>query len=173
MNGRFLEIDVRLLVLRYGRQRVIQALARLGEQTVEELEQQLRTAEQTPKAKRPKRSILDLVALESRERPDIAEPLRALAVAYENRTFLPNMREVRRFLERVGASERNPRSRAAAAPVLIRTLAGLTGDELLRLGAEERSGGESDYSLLARAIMGRPATKPNELTEPRLKPTKS
>ena len=99
---------------------------------------------------------MELVASECSKRPDIAEPLRALALRFENRTFLPHMRDLRRFLDPDGSSSRKLRSRSAAAPELIRALAKLTREELLRLSAEDKSAGEDDYAILARAIMGRP-----------------
>lgn len=178
MNQGLLEFDIRLLILRYGRRRVLDALARLGDQTPEELDQQLRTLEKSGdrrrQTNRPKPSALDLAASESRDRPDIAEPLRALAVSFQNRAFLPQLRDVQRFLDRAGSSHGKLTSRAAAAPVLIRMLAKLTRTDLLTL-TETRSSGESDYSLLARAIMGTAAAKPRDptgLSEPGGKPPK-
>ena len=165
MNDQLLEIDVRLLVLRYGRQRVLNVLARLSEQTMEQLEQQLRAIEQKPKAgrtKKSKQSLIDVVASEYRERPDIAEPLRAIAVRFENRVFLPNLRDVHRFLDRIGASQGTLKSRAVAGPVLIHELSKLPREELHRLAASDGSPRESDYSLLSRAIMGTPAVNPQK-----------
>lgn len=156
MNDRFLEIDIRLLVLRYGRQKVLRALAQLGEQTFDELEQQLRAVKQKSKVKRRAPSVMELVSSECSKRPDIAEPLRALAIRFENRTFLPHLRDLRRFLDPDGSSSRKLRSRSAAVPKLIRTLAKLTREDLLRLATEDKSAGEDDYAILARAIMGRP-----------------
>jgi hypothetical protein len=46
------------------------------------------------------------------------------------------------------------KSRAMAGPILIRAMARLPLEELRQLAAREGSGGDSDYSLLARAIMG-------------------
>jgi len=170
VSDQFLQLELRLLILRYGRQRVLQALAQLGEQTPEEVAEQLRAAETKRKAKRPKPSVMDLVEVECREHPEIAEPLRTLAVGFQNRTFLPHLRDVQRLLERIGSARSKPRSRDAAAPVLVRALAGLAREDLLRLAAENSTPGESDYSLLARAIMRVPAPKPRGIDEPREKP---
>lgn len=149
----FLEIDVRVLLARYGRAKVLQVLARLNEQTVEELERQLETIQAKPRPKRTLHTIADLVGPAARERPEIAEFLRALAVGFENRTFLPQLRDVQRFLQRAGALRGKLKSRAAAVPIVARTLSGLPKETLEQLLADKSSSG-SDYELLARAIMG-------------------
>jgi len=156
-----LDIDVRLLLVRYGRTKVLQALARLSEQTVEDLERQLQTIQHRPKPKRAPPSVMDLVRAAAQERPEIAEPLRALAVGFENRTFLPQLRDLQRFLDRTGVSHGKLKSRAAAAPTVIRTLAKLPPDSLAQLLVDKTST-DSDYALLARAIMG---AKPPNKTE--------
>jgi hypothetical protein len=67
---------------------------------------------------------------------------------------------VQRFLDAAGSAVPKLKSRAAAAPILIRTLAKQTKEHLVRLAAaEDNSSGESDFSLLARAIMRTPETK--------------
>jgi hypothetical protein len=155
-----LDIDVRLLVLRYGRNKVLQVLARLGEQTVEELERQMQTIGEKTKPKRAQPVLMDLVAAQADQHPEIAGPLRSLAVGFENRTFLPQLRDVQRFLDRIGAPHGKLKSRTAAAPAVIRALASLKPEEIERLTADNKSGENSEYSLLAHAIMGTPAAKP-------------
>lgn len=156
-----LDIDVRLLLVRYGRARVLQALARLGEQTIEDLERHLQTIQQKPKPKRAVPSIADLVGAAAQERPEIAEPLRALAVGFENRMFLPQLRDVQRFLDRAGVSHGKLKSRIAATPIVIRTLAKLPPETLAELLLDKASP-DSDYALLARAIMGSKPSSPTE-----------
>jgi hypothetical protein len=165
VKDQLLEIDVRLLLLRHGRQRVLDVLARLTDQTLEELEQQLRVSENKPKARKTKVSkaaLVDIVASEYSERPDIAEPLRAIASNFENRTFLPELRDVERLFDRIGVSAGRLKSRAEAGPILIRALAKLSREELVKLATRDKVPGESEYSLLARAIMGAPTAKPSD-----------
>lgn len=169
MTDKFLELNLRLLVLRYGRRSVLEALAHLEERTVEDLERELLAAEKKPKGKRPLPSVAEVVAAESQKRPEISEPLGTLAVAFEGRAFLPQLRDVQRFLERIGSSSPKLKSRAAAMPVLIRALAKLGPDELHQLSIADKSAGDSDFALLARAIMGPPTTKPrgSDSSEPK------
>ncbi|MBN9509767.1 MAG: hypothetical protein J0I21_11735 [Alphaproteobacteria bacterium] len=157
MTDNLLDIDVRLLVLRYGRPKVLAALSRLVEQTPAEFEQQLQALARKPSAgrkKAPNLALVEVAALECRDRSEVLEPLRVLALAFENRSFLPNLRDVQRFLDRAGAPAQKFKSRAIAGPVVIRTLSKLPKDELVSLASRDASGGESDYSLLSRAIMG-------------------
>jgi hypothetical protein len=157
MNDEFLDIDVQILVLRYGRQKVLTALSRLVEQTPAELEQQLQILghkSSVGRKKEPNPSLVDVATSECRGLTEIQEPLRVLALAFENRTFLPNLRDVRRFLDRGGASPQKFKSRAIAGPAVIRALSKLPKDELTSLASRDGSSGESDYSLLSRAIMG-------------------
>ncbi len=157
MTESLLDIDVRLLVLRYGRQKVLAALSRLVEQTPADLEEQLQALAQktsSGRKKAPNLALVEIAVSECRDRSEVMEPLRALALAFENRTFLPNLRDVLRFLDRAGAPAQKFKSRAIAGPVVIRTLSKLPKDELISLASRNSSGGESDYSLLSRAIMG-------------------
>ena len=67
MNDQLLDIDVRLLVLRHGRQKVLSALASLVEQTPAQLEEQLQLLAQkspTGRKKGPKLSLVELAASE-------------------------------------------------------------------------------------------------------------
>jgi hypothetical protein len=162
-----LDIDVQLLLLRYGRHNVLQALARTTNQTLEQIEQQLQALAER-KAGKPKRaapSIPELAEAHAKERPDIAEPLRTIAVRFENRTLLPQLRDIQRLLERAGITHGKLKSRTAAAPLLLRTLAKLPPEELAHLLTTEERGKDSDYAILARAIMGTPPTKASEPAE--------
>jgi len=109
MTADLIDIELQLLVLRYGREKVLAALSRLVEQTPRELEQAIQTlGRRAPTNRRsgPKPSLTEDAASQCRDRPEIAEPLRALAIAFENRTFLPNLRDVQRFLDRSGVPPR-------------------------------------------------------------------
>ncbi len=153
MIDRAPELEIRLLVLRYGRRKVLETLAELGDQCIEELERELSAAERKPKRKRIEHSSSDIVAVESQKRPEISEQLQRLAAMFDARTFLPQLRDAQRFLDRIGIAVRNPKSRAAIMPALFRALAKMDPDELKKLVAGVTTEGDSDFSLLARTIM--------------------
>ena len=160
MKDRLLDIDIQVMLLRYGRQNVLSALARLTDKTLDQLEHELHALDQKPtqtREKRPQASLVEIVSSEYGDRSDIIELLRSLAVAFENRSFLPNLRDVERFLDRGGASSQRHKSRATAGPVVFRMLSKLPKEELASLLTRNVSDRESDYSLLSRAIMGGPS----------------
>ena len=154
MSDKFLQLEIRLRLLKNGRQKVLSALAELGEQSIEDVEKELQAMEQRGRKAKIKPTAIELAALESRGSKEIDEHLRVLAIAFQNKTFLPQLRDVQRFLDR-----REPhgkfKSRNAAAPALFRTLAKLPKEELISLTMPDESLEESDYSILARTIMGR------------------
>ncbi len=165
MKDQFLGIEVRLLVLRYGRPAVLAALARDSGRTVSQLEQELFALEQKAPSTRTARThqpLLDVVSSVGGDRPEILEVLRELAVSYQNRVFLPSLRDVHRFLDRLGVNDVAAKSRAAAGPAVIRALAKLQPEQIRDIAAKEHPHRESDYAVLSRAIMGTPPTRPSD-----------
>lgn len=156
MTDKAPELEVRLLLLRYGRRKVLETLALLGDQSVEELERELLTAAQKTKPKRTQPATLDIAAAEGQKRPEVAEQLQKLAALFEARTFLPQLRDVQRFLDRIGTPIRKPKSRAAVMPALFRALAKMKPDDLKQLIDGVAAQDDSDFSLLARTIMRNP-----------------
>lgn len=161
MTDDLLKLQVRLLLLQHGRKKVVQTLAVLGEQTPEQFESELSAAEERkPTKKRKVVSVSEAVANAVRERPDAAELLQLLATRYENRTFLPHLKDAQRFLDRSGAPHRKLKSRNEAGVHVITALFRLRIEELRQLAAKSVSSkGDSDYALLAREIVGRTGNK--------------
>jgi len=159
-----LELQLRILVYQHGHGNVLAALERIPKrETVEDLYHDIGTLPRAPR-KRSNRSqvesAVDVAGALARGRPEVDEPLHRLAVEFENGTFLPNLRDVRRFLDRIGAPAGMAlKSRRAAGPLLIRTLASLPPPELMSVVTSRASSSESDYSLLSRAIMGGPTAE--------------
>jgi hypothetical protein len=156
-----LKLEVRLLLLRHGRKKVVQTLAALGEQTPEQVENELRAAEERkPTKKRKVLSASEAVANAARQRPDAAELLQLLATRYENRTFLPQLKDAQRFLDRSGTPGKKLKSRNEAGHNVITALCRLSVEELRQLAARSVSSkGDSDYVLLAREIVGKTGNK--------------
>jgi hypothetical protein len=150
-----LKLDVQILLLRHGRRKVLDMLATLEERTAEQLELELRAAQgRREKRVRKTSSALDLLPEISSSVPEVAEALRVLATRYENRMFLPQIRDVQRFLDRLGVAHKTLRSRRDAARRVMIALSKLTLDQLIQLAKLPESN-SSDYADLAREIMGR------------------
>jgi hypothetical protein len=151
-----LDIELRILLLRYGKARVSEALARLEQPTIAELESEIGTAaKRKTSAKKKAISAVEFAARISSDQPECSQALQALAVRYDNRAFLPHLRDVRRFLEQCGMPNGSVKSRADATRSVFTTLAGLGAQELKKLADSPEAPGESDYALLAKEIMGR------------------
>lgn len=159
MMEQVLNLEVRLLVLRHGRRRLIEALASASEESVEALERQITELETRKKAsRRTKPAPHDLVAAAFAGSPEAEDRAQSLISKYESRSFLPQLREVERFLEHAGIRHGKLKSRTAALPKVIQALAGMSQSqvaELLEVAAHDRA---SDFALLANEIMRRDAT---------------
>jgi len=160
MTNNLLEIELRLLLLRYSRRRILEALAVLRESTVEEIEAELSLIEERVVSHKPRTtpSATDLVYEMSRARPESIEFLQALAARYDNRTFLPHLRDVQRFLDRIGFAHGQLKSRRAAARHMLTALCRLSVDDLKRLSTHGATT-SGDYEMLAREIMGKDSTQ--------------
>jgi hypothetical protein len=86
--------------------------------------------------------------------------LQLLATRYENRTFLPQLKDAQRFLDRSGTPGKKLKSRNEAGHNVITALCRLSVEELRQLAARSVSSkGDSDYVLLAREIVGKTGNK--------------
>lgn len=150
-----LKLDIRLLLLRYGRRRVLDALAGLTDHTPEELEREIATAEDRKTKKKARTSSTsEMVASVFRDRPELVPTVEQLMNRYENKTFLPQLRDVQQFLDRVAGTRTRLKSRKTAIGPLLRALSSMKADDIPRLtAAAETTSGDSDFALLARAIM--------------------
>src|SRR5579862_6842789 len=100
-----------MLVLQYGRHKVAHALARAANSTIEDVDRQLTALAEARETrargkKRETLSITELAEVTCHEYPAIADPLRRLALGFHNRTFLPNLRDVQRFLDGIDPERR-------------------------------------------------------------------
>ena len=85
--------------------------------------------------------------------PSTARLVEKLARAYDERDFLPEFRNVKRFLESRQVATTKFRSRADALPAVLRILAICSPDELRQLD-EGRLGAGSDLGLITDQILG-------------------
>jgi hypothetical protein len=155
-----LNVELRVLLLRHGRRRVVETLALLGEQTIEEIEAELAAASDKKKPgrnRRQPRSATEIAAELLRDKPENREAVQRLATRYDNKAFLPQLRDVQRFLDRAGASRKRLRDRRTAAAQVMAALSRLGADELKQMAASAEVNLDSDYALLAREIIGNKA----------------
>lgn len=151
-----LRLDVQLLLCRYGRQKVLSALAELESCRTEEIAgsiAKLRAKKETAKKRASRKTLVETLEEGLCEAPDRLAILRPFAIAYENGTLFPTLKGVQRFVESRGEGATGLKSRKAAGPFVLKALARMSGADLDDLGLRISRDGESDYSLLSGAIL--------------------
>jgi hypothetical protein len=158
----YLDYEVALLLAKYGKSAVLNALAAKMQLSLDELESQLK---QIPNKKRRGRSsknpasagsIEDLI----RQHPEKETLLRELQGHFQRRAFLPELRDVRRFFEQNSRDLGAPKSRAESLRPLFSLLCELPLPELEGLCRADSTGGFSSLGVISDEILrgGRPLT---------------
>jgi hypothetical protein len=153
----FVDYEVALMLAKYGKRTLIDALAQKLQMTPDQLEVVL----QSPPKKRAvsqvrkELSSADLVNELAHVHPKKGDMLRTLHQRFLNRTFLPNLRDVKRFLERHARPVGALKSRAESVDKVLRLLAELDVEELETLCQAQSEGGYSSLALISDAILHR------------------
>ena len=154
-----LDLELRLLVARHGKAQIAKTLSAIGDVDVTLVDSGVKAYEDNAgrnrARRRPRKSVEDMMRGISLEDPDTAVLVERLARAYEEKDFLPEFRDVRRFLESRRISTAKLRSRADALPTVVRELARFSLDELQTLD-ERRLDRGSDLGIIADQILGPP-----------------
>lgn len=152
-----LEIEINLLLVKYSKQAIIKALAHSLETHEEilnlEIKNQLSRLRNTQSTKRKKNfEIEDLL----KDNPEKKELLLELHRKYENKTFLPELRDIKRFFDKHHRPTSTLKSRSSAQAATFRMLATLEKSELRRLlSLPGISQSESALGLISDQILGR------------------
>lgn len=177
-----LDLELRLLVARHGKDRVAKALSKIedGEHTASDvrrytrrgnewvlttsenihcraIEAEVSAYENSAKRNRVKRqlkvSVEDMVREVGPSNSEVARLLSRLARAYEKRVFLPDLEEIQRFLASRGQPTTKVLSRRSLLPTVLRVLAQCSMDELRSFDADKRPG-RSDLGIITDQILG-------------------
>jgi len=153
----FVDYEVALMLAKYGKGTLLRALAQKLQMTPEQLEIILQTPPRQKSASRVKTNPSSAVLVKelARAHPAKAHLLETLHDRFVNRTFLPDLRDVRRFFERHGHPWGAAKSRASSVEKVVRLLADLGTDELEALCQPQPEGGYSSLALISDAILHR------------------
>jgi hypothetical protein len=158
VRDQFLELELRLLLLKHGKSRVLKALRKIdNDPTIQQLTTDIKKASEPLEVKTQKATKVQLheVCIGS----DYDNPLfHKILSAFARRTFLPSLRDVNRFFEKLGVESKKIRSRNDAVPLLMNLLVSLTPSEVEKIATASQQPENSDLSILAQAIMGRGST---------------
>ncbi len=155
--SKFLDYEVALLLAKHGERALLGALAKQLKLTPEQLEAFLQSPLARKSGTRSTRRpfLSDLVTQLAQEHPNKAEALRTLYSRLENRSFLPELRDVRRFLDRHRGSPGNTKSRSASLPRVLKLLAELDVTELEGLCQAQPETSHSSLELISDQILRR------------------
>lgn len=155
--SRFLVYEVALLLAKYGKDAVLRELARRLDCPQPELEGLLSEIEKKQKPPRRSRAAATPDRLESiiSQHPEKASQLRALHTRFGNRTFLPELRDVRRFFDQHSQSLGSTKSRAESLPKLLKLLAHFDLGELDALSRAREAGEYSSLGIISDEILRR------------------
>lgn len=124
MQKNLLIYDIALLLVRHGHSPVMRELARqmgLSEHDfMNELDRLRKISEKPPVSKR-KASEFSIQKM-AKGHPEIEHEIALLDARYENRTFLPELRDVKRFLERNGRPSSSLKSRQSSKKKVFEAL---------------------------------------------------
>lgn len=155
----YLRLHLSLLLAQYGEPNVLEGLASLLGNTPKELHDRLYDVQKVGHArqKKPKGQVRVGSSVDSlfADHPDKAELLRKIQARFVARTFLPELKDVRRFLDRHGQSSASLKKRDDAFLRVAKQLVGLSKSELEAVATESMSSGYSSLGLISDQILGR------------------
>ncbi len=152
-----LELELSLLLIKYEERKVFVSLAKLSGLTLTELETKLRKIQQVEK-KRPARKskpssrVIDEVINQHPQKSDI---LRILYARFQNKTFLSQLRDIKRLFNRHSLEAERVKSRSSAASKVFKLLASLDVHELEELAQEQDKSNYSSLGIISDEIMKR------------------
>lgn len=143
-----LRLHLSLLLVGNGRQEVLRALAELLScdegALLERLKEVDKQAGADSKAS-PRRPVAWSMSELLAKHPAKAALLESVKLRFDNRTFLPELKDVRRFLERNGIATKSLKSRTDALPKVMKTIATYPAGELEAIASRPA---EQEYSSL-------------------------
>ncbi len=153
-----LQAHLSLLILQYGEKMILESLAILRKQTVDEMESLLNDiyktgysqSKETHKQAKSRLSSEQLLLFD----PEKTDLLKSLKSKFENRIFLPELKDVRRFLENHGEPARNIKTRNVALNKVLKILISLSIADLEKLQVTENSV-VSGLGIISDQILGR------------------
>jgi len=154
-SSTYLEYEVAVLLAQYGKNAVLNALATKMQLSQEELELFLKEIPSKKVSARSRKTSATIDSIDEiiQEHPAKTEQLRKLHGRFQNRTFLPELRDVRRFFERHSRDLGATKSRTESFPRLFKLLAELDLPELDGLCQAEPQSAYSSLGLISDEIL--------------------
>ncbi|MDQ1639779.1 MAG: hypothetical protein QOF62_3118 [Pyrinomonadaceae bacterium] len=157
-----LELELSLLFVKYGERKVLRSLAKvngLGDTELKTKLKRTRQLERKPSTKKRKQlssKIVDETIDEIiSEAPQKSHLLKLLYSRFQNKSFLPELRDIKRLFNRHSLESKHLKSRNASVPRIFRLLATLDEKELEELSQEQDKRTYSSLGIISAEIMRR------------------
>jgi hypothetical protein len=155
----YLSLHLSLLLAQHGEVSVLEALAPLLGCAPAELHEKLVYVRKIGYASPKKSARLSTggASIETlfAKHPEKAEVLRKIQARFLARTYLPELKDVRRFLDRHGRPSATLKKRDDSFAIVARELVRLTSDELQSVLSEHGSSDYSSLGVISDQILGR------------------
>src|SRR6267143_1141161 len=157
MNSKeLINFETRLLLVKYGSNAVLEALAGIKNVSIDELHERLGRVEAARSRRREKVvKSPDTLVQELRLPEERMAAIKTIASHYQSRRLFPNLRDVSSFLRRHGVEAKRFKSRNDAFPKLLRVLALLDTLELRSIVDDADRSDSADFAMLADRLMGK------------------
>lgn len=155
----YLRLHLSLLLAQYGEHGVLEGLAPLLGTSFNDLHARLNDVRKVGHARSKKRTgptkIGSNVESLFADNPEKAGVLRKIQARFAARTFLPELKDVRRFLDRHGQPSSSLKKRDDTFARVAMQLVSLPKEELEAILSEQVSSGYSSLGIISDQILGR------------------
>ena len=149
-----ISFDISILIIRYGKSAVLRELSDQLGLSESDLEMKLHIIHQKKHVEKKKKAAEFSLENQLTSDPEKDKALRKLKARFDNRTFLPELRDIKRLLDRRGISSRTLKSRATSQKILFSALAKEDIKSLTRLLEEPTSNGSfSSLGIISEEIL--------------------
>ncbi|GEM_PF-2750341 len=155
-----IELEVRLLLLKYGLKRVLQTLASIRNFEPVNIEQLINEAsyQKSQKSRIKHTTIEEILKTIDFPNSEVKPLVYKLGNKFENKIFLPQLKDVRMFLEKNSVAPKSIKSRISAAKKVFELLSMMSVTQLNEL-LESSVVGQSDLSVISDQIVRRSPRK--------------
>lgn len=123
-NDEIVELELNLLLIKYGEKKVIKHLAKMSGLSPVELETNLQKVHQIKKKSSSKKRNRASNAMEEiiNQNPQKSQVLNLLYSRFQSKSFLPSLSDIRRLFNRYSSEPENLKSRNNSAPKIFKLL---------------------------------------------------
>jgi len=152
-----LELELSLLLINYGERKVLRSLAKVNGLNDNELETKLKRIHQlekkpaSRKSRDPSKAVDEIIS----RHPQKSKLLKLLYSRFQSRSFLPEMRDIKRLFHRHSLEPKNLKSRSTSASKVFQLLASLDEKELEEFTQEQDKTNYSSLGIISDEIMKR------------------